>query len=188
MKDRTPSEDAAGGRRVPGPATGIVVRDATGEDWAGIRPIWRAVVAAGDTYVWDLDDMTEAEERAAWMLPPPAVVLVAVADDGAGAVVGTAEIRPNQPGRGSHVANASFMVDPAVAGRGIGRMLAEAVLDRALRDGYTAMQFNAVVETNTAARALWESIGFTTVGRIPRAFRHRDLGEVDLLVMHRSLV
>ncbi|MEA5558054.1 GNAT family N-acetyltransferase [Nodularia spumigena] len=188
MTDRSHSEQGPGARPAPGPATGIVVRDATGEDWVGIRPIWRAVVAAGDTYVWDLDEMTEAEERAAWMLPPPAVVLVAVADDGAGAVVGTAEIRPNHPGRGSHVANASFMVDPAFAGRGIGRMLAEAVLDRARCDGYTAMQFNAVVETNTAARALWESIGFTTAGRIPLAFRHRELGEVDLLVMHRSLV
>lgn len=188
MNDRNRRGDVSGGGRAPGRVTGIVVRDATDYDWAAIRPIWRAVVARGDTYVWDLDEMTDAEARAAWMLPPPAVVLVAVADDGDGAVVGTAEIRPNQPGRGSHVANASFMVDPAAAGRGIGRLLAEAVLDRARRDGYMAMQFNAVVETNTAARALWESIGFATVGRVPRAFRHRDLGEVDLLVMYRSLM
>jgi GNAT superfamily N-acetyltransferase len=186
MNDPSGSDGGSGVRRAQGP-TGIVVRDATDDDWDGIRPIWRAVVARGDTYVWDLDEMTDADARAAWMLPPPAVVLVAVADDGAGPVVGTAEIRPNQPGRGSHVANASFMVDPSAAGRGIGRMLADAVLDRARRDGYTAMQFNAVVETNTAARALWESIGFAIVGRVPRAFRHRDLGEVDLLVMHRSL-
>jgi GNAT superfamily N-acetyltransferase len=188
MNDPTRSEDASAGRRAPGPAAGIVVRDATDEDWDGIRPIWGAVVARGDTYVWDCDEMTDADARAAWMLPPPAVVLVAVSDGGAGPVVGTAEIRPNQVGRGSHVANASFMVDPAAAGRGIGRMLAEVVLDRARRDGYTAMQFNAVVETNIAARTLWKSIGFVTVGRVPRAFRHRGLGEVDLLVMYRSLV
>jgi ribosomal protein S18 acetylase RimI-like enzyme len=49
------------------------------------------------------------------------------------------------------------------------------------------MQFNAVVATNTRAIALWESIGFSVVGRVPGAFRHAIEGDVDLLVMHRSL-
>lgn len=162
----------------------IEVRTATADDWPGIWPIWRAVVEAGDTYVWEADAMTEAGARAAWMLPPPAEVLVATDD---GVVVGTAEIRPNQVGRGSHVANASFMVSPACAGRGIGRALADAVLERARAAGYRAMQFNAVVATNTRAIALWESIGFSVVGRVPGAFRHAIEGDVDLLVMHRSL-
>lgn len=162
----------------------LEVRTATEEDWPAIWPIWRAVVEAGDTYVWELERMTEADARAAWMLPPPAEVLVAVDD---GAVVGTAEIRPNQVGRGSHVANASFMVDPAAAGRGVGRALADEVLARARAAGYRAMQFNAVVATNTRARRLWESIGFTVVGRVPGAFRHARDGDVDLLIMHRAL-
>lgn len=164
----------------------VEVRTATDDDWPAIWPIWRAVVAAGDTYVWDLAAMGEAEARAAWMLPPPAEVLVAV-DPADGAVVGTAEIRPNQVGRGSHVANASFMVAPASAGRGVGRALADEVLDRARAAGYRAMQFNAVVATNTRAIALWESIGFSVVGRVPGAFHHADQGDVDLLIMHRVL-
>lgn len=118
------------------------------------------------------------------MLPPPAEVLVAEVD---GSVVGTAEHRPNQVGRGAHVANASFMVAPESAGQGVGRALAEAVIDRARAAGYRAMQFNAVVATNVRAMALWESLGFVVVGRVPRAFRHRTEGEVDLLVMHREL-
>lgn len=142
------------------------------------------MVGAGDTYVWDLSAMTEADARAAWMLPPPAEVLVAVDD---GVVVGTAEVRPNQAGRGSHVANASFMVAPDRAGRGIGRLLATEVLDRARAAGYRAVQFNAVVATNTRAIALWTSLGFTVVGRVPGAFDHATEGEVDLLVMHRPL-
>jgi ribosomal protein S18 acetylase RimI-like enzyme len=162
----------------------VEVRTATADDWAEIWPIWRAVVEAGDTYVWEADAMTEADARAAWMLPPPAEVLVAT--DG-GVVVGTAEIRPNQVGRGSHVANAGFMVSPACAGRGIGRALAVAVLERARAAGYRAMQFNAVVATNAPAIALWESIGFSVVGRVPGAFRHAIEGDVDLLVMHRWL-
>lgn len=162
----------------------VEVRTAVDEDWAAIWPIWRAVVEAGDTYVWDLAEMDEADARAAWMLPPPAEVLVATDD---GVVVGTAEIRPNQVGRGSHVANASFMVAPEAAGRGVGRALAGVALERARAGGYRAVQFNAVVATNTRAIALWESIGFSVVGRVPGAFRHATEGEVDLLVMHRWL-
>lgn len=162
----------------------VEVRTATAEDWPAIWPIWRAVVEAGDTYVWVGSEMTEDDARVAWMLPPPAEVLVAT--DG-GVVVGTAEIRPNQVGRGSHVANASFMVSPSAAGRGIGRALADEVLVRARAAGYRAMQFNAVVATNVRAVALWESIGFTVVGRVPGAFRHAEHGDVDLLIMHRVL-
>lgn len=164
-----------------GPA--VVVRPATDADWPSIWSIWRRVVDAGETYVWERG-LSEADARVAWMLPPPAEVVVAEVD---GRVVATAEIRPNQVGRGAHVANASFMVDPAEAGRGIGRALGHAVLDRARAAGYRAMQFNAVVATNERAIALWESLGFATVGRVPGAFRHERHGYVDLLVMHRVL-
>jgi ribosomal protein S18 acetylase RimI-like enzyme len=49
------------------------------------------------------------------------------------------------------------------------------------------MQFNAVVSTNVRAVALWQRLGFAIVGTVPRAFRHRELGHVDLHVMHRFL-
>ena len=162
----------------------MLVRRATSEDWAAIWPIWQAVVAAGDTYVWD--PATDSETaRSLWMLPPPADVWVMV--DDSGAVVATAKIVPNQPGLGSHVCNASFMVDPARHGLGLGRQLAVEVIRLAAEAGYEAMQFNAVVATNEAAVRLWESLGFETVGTLPGAFRHARLGPVDLLVMYRRL-
>jgi ribosomal protein S18 acetylase RimI-like enzyme len=74
-----------------------------------------------------------------------------------------------------------------VAGRGVGRRLAEAILDRARAAGYVAMQFNAVVATNGRAVRLWRSMGFEEVGRVPQAFRHARHGTVDLLLMHRRL-
>jgi hypothetical protein len=49
------------------------------------------------------------------------------------------------------------------------------------------MQFNAVVETNTAAVTLWHALGFTTVGTVPEAFDHPVHGYVGLHVMHRAL-
>lgn len=152
-------------------------------DWPALWPIWHAVVAAGETYVWPPETASD-EARSLWMLPPPAEVFVL--EDG-GDVVGTAVLKPNQPGLGDHVANASFMVHADARGRGVGRRLAEHVLAQARASGYQAMQFNAVVATNTAAIELWQSLGFATIGTVPDGFRHARLGLVDLLVMHRSL-
>jgi L-amino acid N-acyltransferase YncA len=160
------------------------IRPATDDDWAAIWPIWHAVVAAGETYVWAPDTGSD-EARRLWMLPPPAEVLVLEDDDGN--VRATAVFKPNQPALGAHVANASFMVDPDARGHGYGRLLGEAVLDQAREAGYQAMQFNAVVATNTAAVNLWESLGFDVVGTVPQAFQHPSKGLVDLYVMYRPL-
>ncbi|MCT2282218.1 GNAT family N-acetyltransferase [Micromonospora chalcea] len=160
------------------------IRTATPADWQLIWPFLREIVAAGETYTWP-PDVTQEQARRLWMPAPPARTVVAVAPDGA--VLGSAKLAPNQGGPGDHVANASFMVAPAAAGRGVGRALAEHVLAAARADGYRAMQFNAVVATNTRAVALWRSLGFAVIGRVPEGFRHPTRGYVDLLVMHRRL-
>ncbi|MFI7251365.1 GNAT family N-acetyltransferase [Micromonospora chalcea] len=160
------------------------IRTATPADWPLIWPFLREIVAAGETYTWP-PDVTQEQARRLWMPAPPARTVVAVAPDGA--VLGSAKLAPNQGGPGDHVANASFMVAPAAAGRGVGRALAEHVLAAARADGYRAMQFNAVVATNTRAVALWRSLGFAVIGRVPEGFRHPTRGYVDLLVMHRRL-
>lgn len=161
------------------------IRQAQPADWRAIWPIWHAVVAAGDTYVWP-PDTDEPTARGLWMRPLPAVQFVA--EDPSGRhVFATALLQPANPGLGDHVANAAFMVDPEHAGTGIGRRLAEYVLDEARRQGYRAMQFNAVVETNVRAVALWRSLGFTTIGTVPAAFRHRTRGLVGVHIMHRRL-
>ena len=61
------------------------------------------------------------------------------------------------------------------------------MLDRARADGYRAIQFNAVVETNTAAVRLWRSLGFEIVGKVQGAFRSPTHGYVGLHVMYLSL-
>lgn len=160
----------------------MLIRRAGEGDWSALWPTWHAVVAAGDTYTFAPDTASD-DARALWLPPSPAETWLA--EDGG--VHGTYVLKPNQLGPGAHVANASFMVASPAQGRGVGRALAEHCLDRARELGYAAMQFNAVVATNKRAIALWESLGFATVGRIPGAFRHPTEGEVDLLVMHRHL-
>lgn len=168
----------------PSSAEGLLTfRVATDADWPGIWPIWHEVVQAGDTYTFD-PATGEADARALWLAPPPAVTLVAELD---GRIVGTALLKPVQPGHGDHVANAGFMVDPARAGAGFGRALAQFTLAEARRRGYRAVQFSAVVETNVRAVGLWRSLGFEIVGTVPEAFRHPRQGLVGLHIMHRKL-
>lgn len=159
------------------------IRDVVDSDWAAIWGFLQQIVAAGDTYCWP-PDTSETGARTWWMGKPGGRVLVAVDD---GVVVGTAVLHPNQPAAGSHVANAGFMVSPTVAGRGVGRALAQRVLEVAAEDGYAAMQFNAVVETNEHAVRLWESLDFKILATVPEAFRHPERGFVGLHIMHRFL-
>src|SRR6201995_1457627 len=100
-----------------------------------------------------------------WRPAPPGRTVGA--SDTAGVVLGTASMYPNRPGPGSHVASASFMVDPRASGQGVGRALGEEALEWARTNGFRAMQFNAVVATNTRAVALWRSLGFEIVGTVP---------------------
>ncbi|MBN9097103.1 MULTISPECIES: GNAT family N-acetyltransferase [unclassified Pseudonocardia] len=160
----------------------MILRDATPDDWAAIWPFLHDIVAAGETYTLPRD-LDEEQARALWM--SAARTVVATDDDGT--VLGTAKFGPNHLGPASHIANASFMVAPAAAGRGVGRALGEHVVEQARVDGYRSMQFNAVVSTNTRAVALWRSLGFAVIATLPEGYRHATLGYVDLHIMFRTL-
>ena len=60
-------------------------------------------------------------------------------------------------------------------------------LGHAKARGFLAMQFNFVVSSNERAVKLWQYLGFQTVGRSPKAFRHPSFGLVDALIMHREV-
>jgi GNAT superfamily N-acetyltransferase len=159
------------------------VRTADADDWPRIWPFFAQIVAAGETYAYP-DDLTEETARPLWMESPPGTTVVAVADD---AIVGSAKMGPNRPGRGAHVATASFMVDPGYQGHGVGRVLGRHALDWARAAGYHSMQFNAVVETNAGAVHLWRSLGFEVLATVPEAFEHARHGRVGLHIMYRRL-
>jgi L-amino acid N-acyltransferase YncA len=159
------------------------IRPAEPGDWPPMRQIFQEVIAGGDTYVFAADT-SEADARAYWFGPG---ISSFVAADQTREVVGMYKLVTNTRDRGSHVANASFMVSARARGRGIGREMALTALDEARRRGYLAMQFNFVVSTNTSAVKLWQSLGFQIVGTLPKAFRHQQLGLVDAYVMYRFL-
>ena len=162
----------------------VKIREFVPTDWPAVWAIVRSVTARGDTYSYPTD-LGEEHGRELWIERAPGLTVVATGEGGR--VVGTAKMGPNRPGPGSHVATASFMVADDARGAGVGRALGEYALDWAGRQGYRAMQFNAVVETNRRAVRLWRQLGFDIVGTVPGAFLHPTDGFVGLHVMHRSL-
>jgi len=159
------------------------IRTATDDDWPRVWPFFAEIVAAGETYAFP-EDLTDETGRGWWMEEAPGHTVV-LEDDGR--VVGSAKMGPNRPGRGDHVGTASFMVDPAAAGRGVGRALASYVVAWHREQGFSGIQFNAVVETNAAAVHLWQSLGFEIVGTVPGAYRSAAHGRVGLHVMYLAL-
>lgn len=159
-----------------------MVGDFREPQWPQVWAIVRAVVRAGDTFTYD-PGLGEQEARAVWLEAPPGRTVVAV--DGE-RVLGTAKMGPNRAGPGAHIATASFMVAPGERGRGVGTALCRAALTWAEAQGYAGMQFNAVAETNRAAVAVYERLGFQVLGTVPRAFEHPAAGRVGLHLMYRE--
>jgi L-amino acid N-acyltransferase YncA len=158
------------------------IRPAKPSDSDSIWSIFHGVVACADTYVFD--PTISRDEGLAYWLNSSTRCYVA---ERAGKIVGTCILKPNQPGLGSHIANAAFMVDPSARGLGLGRAMGEHCLMEARRLGFRGMQFNFVVSTNKPAVRLWQELGFEIVGTLPGVFRHPHEGFVDAFVMFRSL-
>ena len=160
----------------------IKIRPAVNSDKPAVWEIINAVIAGGDTYVFD-PDASEDEMLTYWFSPEKYVY---VAEDD-GEILGTYWIKANQPGLGSHVGNGAYMVSANAKGKGIGRMIAEHSLEEARRLGFKTMQFNFVVKSNEVAVRLWQKVGFEIIGEIPDAFDHRENGLTNAYIMYRKL-
>ena len=170
------------GTRGPDPAGGDVeIRDAVAEDWSAIWPFFREIVAAGETYAWPRDMAEDAARRPGSRRR---------ADRGRprgqrqGSAAPSCSRTSRDPARTSRTRASWSTRRTAVAASGAPW---PSTCWPPPRPGYRAMQFNAVVATNTRAVALWRSLGFAVVGTVPDAFDHPAHGPVDLLVMHRRL-
>ena len=126
-------------------------------DWPQVHEIVVEAAMAGETYAMDVP--ASVEDTCSFWSDQHVVVAVEH-----GRVLGSVKMGPNRPAQGSHIGTASFVVDSAARGRGVGRALAEYMVEWHRASGFRAIQFNAVVSTNTSAVRLWESLGFETIG------------------------
>ena len=164
------------------PAINITIRDASDQDFDQIWDIFHNVVATGDTYAYAPE--TTKEQAYCYWMPPHKRTYVATIHE---KVVGTYFIKENQPGLGSHIANAAYMVHPEQHSKGIGLSMALHSITEASSQGYSAMQFNLVVSTNEPAVNLWKKMEFKIIGKTPNGFKHASSGLVDTYILHRFL-
>ena len=160
----------------------LEIRKAISADAGQIWKIIQPIILNGDTYVFD--PKSTKEEMLVYWYGQDKHTYVATEND---KIVGTFFIKDNQPGLGSHIANAAYMTLPAASGQGIGKTMGEFSLEEAKRLGYKAMQFNIVVKSNERALRLWEKLGFKIVGEIPEAFNHLQHGLTNAYILYRKL-
>ncbi|MBQ6470714.1 MAG: GNAT family N-acetyltransferase [Victivallales bacterium] len=109
-----------------------------------------------------------------------------VAEDD-GKILGLYILHPNNIGRVGKLANASYAVTGKSRGYHVGEALVRDSLERGRELGFRALQFNAVVASNTVAIRLYEKLDFQRLGRIPRIFERPDGTFEDILLFYHPL-
>jgi len=160
----------------------ITIREAVNDDWPNCWAIIEPVFAAGDTYPYE--DLSQEEARELWFDVP---LKTYVAVDETLNVIGTYILKPNVTGRGDHVCNCGYVVDPKARGKGVASAMCVHSQEQAVELGFLAMQFNFVVASNEGAVRLWQKLGFEIIGTLPKVFRHASLGLVDAHIMFKKL-
>ena len=160
-----------------------VVIPVTSETVSAAVAIWNQVVEDGVAFP-QTEPLTLAEGEA--FFAEQTLTAVAV-DESSGEVLGMYILHPNNIGRCGHLANASYAVARHARGRGVGEALVRDSLEQAKAFGFTVMQFNAVVATNHVALHLYEKVGFTRLGVIPKGFRLPDGSYADIVPQYIEL-
>jgi GNAT superfamily N-acetyltransferase len=154
-------------------------------------------IEMGDTYPM-IDTMPVDKFASYWFQNFGAIMLlgniespdeVTEEKDWARECLGSFYIKPNYPGRSSHICNAGFLVTDASRNRGVGRLMGESYLEWAPRLGYTYSVFNLVYETNVASCRIWDALGFKRIGRVKGAGNLKSYpGQlIDAIIYGRDL-
>jgi L-amino acid N-acyltransferase YncA len=154
-----------------------------------VRELLNHVIVEGISYPQD-QPLSRPDFQAYWMKGDAFVVRQVQGGNGDSTVpkiVGAFYLKPNFPGRCSHICNAGFIVPPEVRGQGVGRFMGEAMLALARDRGYRAVMYNLIFETNAPSLKLWASLGFQEIGRIPNAAHLPDGRYVDVIMLHYAL-
>ncbi|KAI6714646.1 hypothetical protein JHW43_002819 [Diplocarpon mali] len=151
----------------------------------------------GDTYPME-ETMSPDKFAAYWFQNFAAVMLMGSIESAADLIgakdwsadcLGSYYIKPNYPGRSSHICNAGFLVTNAARNKGVGRLLGESYLDWAPKLGYTYSVFNLVFETNVASCRIWDALGFKRIGKVKGAGNLKSYpGQlIDAIIYGRDL-
>ncbi|KAK4186949.1 hypothetical protein QBC35DRAFT_251905 [Podospora australis] len=154
-------------------------------------------IEGGDTYPM-MEPMSFENFSAYWFQNFAGIMLLGQIESAAEVIegkdwskecLGTFYIKPNYPGRSSHICNAGFIVTDASRNRGVGRLMGETYLEWAPKLGYKYSVFNLVYETNVASCKIWDALGFKRIGRVKGAGNLKSHPDrlVDAIIYGRDL-
>ncbi|KAI2635906.1 hypothetical protein GGS26DRAFT_604897 [Hypomontagnella submonticulosa] len=154
-------------------------------------------IEGGDTYPM-IEPMPLEKFSAYWFQNFGGIMLLGQIESAADVVegkdwsrecLGSFYIKPNYPGRSSHVCNGGFLVTDASRNRGVGRLMGESYLDWAPKLGYTYSVFNLVYETNVASCKIWDALGFKRIGRVKGCGNLKSYPDrlIDAIIYGRDL-
>ena len=146
----------------------MVIRKHKEEDVEQVIAIWNEIVDEGIAFPQE-EDLDRQSGKAFFSMQS----YCGVAEEN-GKIFGLYILHPNNVGRCGHICNASYAVASYARGKRIGEQLVKDCMEQAKKIGFKILQFNAVVETNVAARRLYEKLGFRQLGVIPDGFRMKD--------------
>ena len=159
----------------------MMIRKLEEKDLKEAIEIWNAVVEDGMAF--PQEELLTVESGKAFFAGQ---TYVGVAEE-EGEIVGLYILHPNNVGRCGHICNASYAVKKSVRGKGIGKLLVQDCIARAKGNGFGVLQFNAVVASNASALRLYEKLGFTRLGVIPKGFRNKFGTYEDIIPHYISL-
>ena len=159
----------------------IIIRKYSDNDLGAMTKIWNHIVKEGQYF--PQENGLSIKEAAAFFTEQ---TFTGVAEED-GAIVGLYILHPNNIGRCSHLANASYAVNADQRGKRIGEKLVVHSLELAKAAGFRIMQFNAVVANNKGAIRLYKKLGFKELGTIPGGFKMDDDTFMDIIPFYLEL-
>ena len=161
----------------------IAIRKYEEKDLCAMIEIWNEIVEEGNAF--PQEELLTLESGANFF-EEQTYTGVAV-DSETEKIYGLYILHPNNIGRCGHICNASYAVSSESRGLHIGEQLVLDCMEQACKHGFSVLQFNAVVATNTHARHLYERLGFTQLGTISKGFRMKDGHYEDICPYYRTL-
>ncbi|OTF73330.1 hypothetical protein BLA29_001039 [Euroglyphus maynei] len=102
-------------------------------------------------------------------------------------IAGGFYIKPNFPGRSSHLANYGLLVNRTYRQQGLANFMVEQCIRLARQLQFKALYTNLVYVTNVASIKTCQRYGFQQVGRLPKAGNLKRLGFTDALQFYKDL-
>jgi GNAT superfamily N-acetyltransferase len=158
---------------LPGGQTVVEVGPFRESEWEDGMHLMNLIIREGKSWPFDEEFQTLDSYRGYFLSHAALVVRSTTAKERHDDVMGCFYIKPNYPGRCSHICNGGFITSPQYRQMGVAKLMGRVFLAAARDLGYKSAYFNLVFKSNKPPIALWESLGFERVAVLENAARNR---------------